>query len=50
MADIVDEMLDNIWLRKEFSITRSATQPTSEGALESLFEIELSKDVNLCSV
>jgi hypothetical protein len=48
MADIVDETLDNVWFRKGISITRSATQPTSKSFLESFFEIELSKDVNLC--
>jgi hypothetical protein len=50
MADIVDEMLDNVGFRKRVSITRSATQPTSESALEGFFEIELSKNVNLCWV
>ena len=50
MADIVHEMLDDVWLRKGNTITRSATKPTSDSALESLFEIELSKDVNLCQV
>jgi hypothetical protein len=50
MADIVDEMLDGVRHRREISITRSATKPTSDCALESFFEIELSKDVNLSQV
>lgn len=41
MADIVDEMLDDVQLRKRISITCSATKPTSDSAPEGFFEIEL---------
>ena len=48
MAGSVDEMSDNIWPQEGGSITCSSTKTTSESTLESLLEIELPKDVNLC--
>jgi predicted TIM-barrel enzyme len=47
MADIVDKMLDDVWLRKGVNVTCSTAKSASESTLESFLEIELSKDVNL---